>query len=273
MPQFSGMARAVPADHDPGLVSAHRLRARRARWRSRSRRPKSISCSPRRSTAASCSSTNWPSCSSGSVFAALIFSISFLIYLNSWLSAFVGIFLTLVFMQLLALPMALVGQIVAEHAYTRTRKLILLGLAARCVPLGLAQMLWQTPAQSLPELAWSFRNTWTGDGHPGALRSIQPRDPGRRLFPDLVVLGCRRPRPSTWACWSSSSSSTPTISKGRPRSVRSSTNECGGRERGRGRRAGIEGEPDLRVPRLPWLGGAGPLAWRQIARWPCARRD
>ena len=59
----------------------------------------------------------------GSVFMALFFSMSCLLYLNSWLSAFVGIFLTLVFTQLLALAVALAGQIVAEHAYTLTRKI------------------------------------------------------------------------------------------------------------------------------------------------------
>jgi Putative ABC exporter len=97
----------------------------------------------------------------GSVFMAVIFSLSFLLYLNTWLSAFVGMFLTMAFTQLLALVMGLAGQIVAEHAYTKSRRAILLGLGT-LVAAGLAQMLWQTPIQSIPELAWSFRNTWTG---------------------------------------------------------------------------------------------------------------
>ena len=64
----------------------------------------------------------------GSVFMALIFSLSFLLYLNTWFAAFVGILLTMAFTQLLALVMALAGQIVAEHAYTKLRRAILLGL-------------------------------------------------------------------------------------------------------------------------------------------------
>ena len=55
----------------------------------------------------------------GVLFMALIFSTSFLIYLPSWLSAFVGFFLTLAFVQLLAMATAFVGQIVAEHALHR----------------------------------------------------------------------------------------------------------------------------------------------------------
>ena len=39
----------------------------------------------------------------GAVFGSLFFSMSALLYLNSWLAAFIGIFLTLVFAQLLAL--------------------------------------------------------------------------------------------------------------------------------------------------------------------------
>ena len=48
---------------------------------------------------------------------SLIFSASFLLYLGSWLPAFVGIFLTLGFVQLLAMATAFLGQIVAEHLY------------------------------------------------------------------------------------------------------------------------------------------------------------
>ena len=67
------LARAVPADHDPGLLSADRFQ-RRARWRSRSLRPRSISCFPRRFTAASCSIYKLVKLFLGAVFAALFFS-------------------------------------------------------------------------------------------------------------------------------------------------------------------------------------------------------
>ena len=64
----------------------------------------------------------------GLVFMALIFSISFLLYLNTWISAFVGCFLALGFVQLLALVSAFLGQIVAEQAYTRRRRMVLLAI-------------------------------------------------------------------------------------------------------------------------------------------------
>ena len=59
--------------------------------------------------------------------------------------------------------MALAGQIVAEHAYTHTRRLILLGVGA-LVAAGLAQMLWQTPIQSISRARLELPETHGRDG-------------------------------------------------------------------------------------------------------------
>ena len=126
----------------------------------------------------------------GSAFGALIFSMSMLLYLNTWLAAFVGIFLTLAFTQLLGMSVALAGQIVAEQAYTRTRRLILVGLGS-LVLMGLAQMLWQTPITSIPELAWSFRGTWTGRAILAPFEVFSHAILASSVFPELVCWGGR----------------------------------------------------------------------------------
>ena len=57
----------------------------------------------------------------GLVFTALLLTISFLPVLTSWLSAFVGLMLTLALVQEVTLMTGMVAQIVAEHAYNRMR--------------------------------------------------------------------------------------------------------------------------------------------------------
>ncbi len=199
----------------------------------------------------------------GSVFASLFFSMSALIYLNMWLSAFVGIFLTLAFTQLLALSVALAGQIVAEHAYTHTRRLILLGVGA-LVAAGLAQMLWQTPIGSIPELAWSFRSTWSGRALLAPLEVFSHAILADTFFPGLV-------------CWGAGAAAidlgllilvlkldadylegAAAISQKLYERMRRAK-QGGGLALPTSKTAGR-----LRIPRLPWLGGAGPLAWRQL---------
>ena len=199
----------------------------------------------------------------GAVFMALFFSMSVLIYLNTWLAAFVGIFLTLAFTQLLALTVALVGPdrgrtcLYAHPQADPARR----GSArrGRAGPGALADSdsKYSRAGLELPDNHGPAGSCWRRS------KSSAMRSWPAPFFPTWSAGGRRRPR-STWACWSWSSSSTPTISKGRPRSARSSTNECSARTGRRHCAADIENAARLRIPRLPWLGGAGPLAWRQL---------
>jgi hypothetical protein len=199
----------------------------------------------------------------GAVVASLFCSMSALIYLNLWLSAFVGIFLTLAFTQLLALSVALAGQIVAEHAYTYTRRLLLLGVGA-LVLTGLAQMIWQTPLRSIPDLAWSFRSTWTGRALLAPFEVFSHAILADAFFPDLV-------------CWGMAAAA---IDLGLLSLVlkldadyiegAAAVSQKLYERMQRARKGGGLALPTsksaarLRIPRLPWLGGAGPLAWRQL---------
>jgi hypothetical protein len=199
----------------------------------------------------------------GMVLLSLIFSTSFLIYLSSWLSAFVGIFLTLAFVQLLAMQVNFIGQIVAEHAYTRARKIALASIGALAAA-GLAQLLWQARVRTVAELALEFSQTWPGMVVLAPLQVFSHAILAKRLFPDLV-------------CWSAGAAAidlgllvlilkldadyleaAAAISQKlyeRMQRVR----QGGGITLPASRAA-----TRLSLPSLPWAGGVGPLAWRQL---------
>jgi hypothetical protein len=199
----------------------------------------------------------------GIVFGALIFSISFLLFLSSWLSAFVGFMLTFALIQLVALMSGLVTQIVAEHAYNRTRKLILAGLGA-AVAAGLAQTYRQAQAQGISELVRSFLYSWPAMVVLAPFKVFSKTILAEDVFPDLV-------------CWGTAAAAidlgllililkldadyleaAAAISQQLYEQLRR-TKQGGGIAMPASQRS-----LKYRIPKLPWLGGAGPLAWRQI---------
>ena len=199
----------------------------------------------------------------GLVLATLLFSISFLLFLSSWPSAFVGLLLTLALVQMVALMTGMVIQIVAEQAYNRSRKLILAGLAV-AVAAGLSETYRQIPAQSIFELVNGFLNTWPALVVLAPFKVFSNTILADRLFPDLV-------------CWGAAAAaidlgllvlilkldadyleSAAAISQKIYEQLRRS------KQGGGIALPASQGSLKFRVPRLPWLGGAGPLAWRQI---------
>ncbi len=136
----------------------------------------------------------------GLVFMALIFSISFLLYLNTWLSAFVGLFVALAFVQLLALVSAFLGQIVAEQAYTRRRRMVLV-LIGVLVLAAVAQVLWQTPVTEPGRDGPKTSRFMDGHGGAGAFRGLQPRDSGDVAGFRIWSAGRRGAWRSTWRSW------------------------------------------------------------------------
>ncbi len=199
----------------------------------------------------------------GIVFAALLFSMSFLMYLGSWLSAVVGIFLTLVFLQLLAMTTAFLGQIVAEHAYSGPRRLILLTIGV-LVFAGLAQMLWQTPVQSPAELAHHFRSSWTGRVLLAPFEVFSHAILAAKIFPELV-------------CWAAGALAIDIgllaivfrLDSDFLESAAAISQKLYEKTQRIKQGGGIvlpasQKSASIRLARFPWLGGAGPLAWRQL---------
>ncbi len=199
----------------------------------------------------------------GLILMSLVFATSCLLYLNSWLSAFVGIFLALGFVQLLALATAFLGQIVSEHAYNSRRRLILLSIGV-LVFAALAQMLWQTPLQSPAELARSLRGSWAGMVLLAPFEVFSHAILAKNWFPDLV-------------CWSAGAlaidlallalifrldadyiESAAHVSQKLYEKIQQ-MKQGGGIALPASAKAAR-----MRLGRFPWLGGAGPLAWRQV---------
>ncbi len=198
----------------------------------------------------------------GMLFMALIFSLSFLMYFRSWLAAFVGIFLTLVFTQFVSLAAALAGQIATEYAYTRARKLALYGVLA-LFAAGLAQMFYQTPIQSFPELALSFRGSWAGRVLLAPFEVFSHTMMAHTLFPDLL-------------CWAAGGAGIDLavlvlvlkLDADYIEGAAAVSQKLYDRIRRVRQGGGFGPAPKsagrLRLRRLPWLGGAGPLAWRTM---------
>ena len=191
------------------------------------------------------------------------FSLMMLTMLPSWLSGFVGLVLALAMSQLVGMITALLGQIVAESVYTRTRKVVLL-VVALVVMAGLAQAVGRVEAQGLPGIVAGLRES------PVFRVVLAPFEVFTRAiyaedwFPDLV-------------CWGAAAlaidaallivvlkldanyiESAATISQKIYERIRR-TKQGGGIAMPVSSRAGRLG-----MPQLPWLAGAGPVAWRQL---------
>jgi hypothetical protein len=199
----------------------------------------------------------------GLILMSLIFSTSCLLYLNSWLSAFVGIFLALAFVQLLTLAIAFLGQIVAENAYNRRRRLALLCITG-LVLAALAQMLWQTPLQSAAELARSLRSSWAGMVLLAPFEVFSHAILAKNWFPELV-------------CWSAGALAIDLALLAVIFKLDSDYIESAAHvsqklyekiqqiRQGGGIALPVSAKASrIRLGRFPWLGGAGPLAWRQV---------
>lgn len=199
----------------------------------------------------------------GAVFGALIFSMTMLLYLNTWLGAFVGIFLTLVFTQLLGLSVALAGQIVAEHAYTRARRLVLLGVGG-LVLAGLTQMLLQTPMQGIAELALNFRTTWTGRALLAPFEVFSNVILADGFFPELFCWGAAALAMDAGLLILVLKLDADYLEGAAVISERLYERMQRARKGGGLALPTSKAAARLRIPPLPWLAGAGPLAWRQL---------
>src|SRR3954466_4215093 len=63
-----------------------------------------------------------PQSANAATLAATLFSLFILKFTTFWIAGWVGCLLTMVFMQLVSMAAALIGQSVGERAYTRARK-------------------------------------------------------------------------------------------------------------------------------------------------------
>jgi hypothetical protein len=199
----------------------------------------------------------------GTLAGAAFLSFVLLPYAGGYPAAFAGAFLAFLFMHLLTLALVMTAQVVGERAYTRGRRVVLAVLAAAVV-LAVAQALASAGREGFWPFVASVRRSAVG----GVL--LAPFDVFARLFtaravwPDLLLwsgigaamnaallaLVVRLDADYLEAAAGASQRAYERLQ--RMRGERRLSSAAAGRP------------PRGRVPLLPWLGGAGPTAWRQL---------
>lgn len=198
----------------------------------------------------------------GLLLGSIIFATMLLLYFRWWPAIYVGMSLTLLYLQLLGMVVALVGQMISDRLFTRARRaiglvvLVLLGLGA-------ATTLARTDAGNLLERIAVFRD------HPVMVVLLAPFEVfahtvnANRLWPDLLG-------------WGSLALAIDLALLGLVIRLDANYLEAAAltsdRLYARLERMRSGGGPAMRVPKqarwsLPapgWFGGVGPVAWRQV---------
>jgi hypothetical protein len=206
------------------------------------------------------------------IVTAVLLSLVSALFLMLWLrvyarwlpAAFLGIVLVLLFSQLFAMSVALVSSTIGAHAYNLRRKVVLIALAGLLLLAALSvdrQALPQSPEEWLDQAERSpafrvvlapfgwFLDTFTAE----------------RLWPDLLAAALRALAVNAVllvlvflldAQYLETAAATSERVYARLERLRSGGPALAP--------AGASGKVRLTLPDLPWWGGAGPIAWRQL---------
>jgi hypothetical protein len=196
----------------------------------------------------------------GTAFTTLIVSVLLLRYSASWVACCVGVWLTVQFMQLFAMAVMMVGQTIGERAYSGTRRAVLIGAAVLviiAVAPTLVANLHRKPIEIMTQVQATiagrvllapfhvFANTIT------AAPAELPKVASLALMIDLLMLAIVIGLDANYL------ETAATISQ--RRYERRQRARSGGIAR-----LGPASSPRFKVRQLPRLGGAGPIAWRQL---------
>jgi Putative ABC exporter len=199
----------------------------------------------------------------GLILSALLCSTTpLLFFFRSWLAMFVGLTLALAFISLAGLAAALLRLIVAEAAYTRARKTVLIAVGT-LTAMALPQTILRAQSPNLSGLSIGFRSTWPGRVLLAPFDVFSHVMVADRWYPDLlgwagaaaaIDLALLILVFKLDADYLESSASISQWIYDLQQRVRSSGGLVASPPRPRSR---------FRLPQFPWLGGAGPIAWRQ----------
>ncbi len=186
-----------------------------------------------------------------------------LVNLRWWLAGFVGITLALAMVQLVGMIVSLGGQILGEVAYSRTRKvalavLMILGL------LAVAQVAGRLQAQGAPKLMAVIRES------PALRILVAPFEVytrtalAGRLFPDLIGWGT-----AAFAINAALVAILLRLDRDYLETAAAISQRVYERVQRMKQGGGFampvgKSAARVRVAGLPWLGGFGPIAWRQL---------
>jgi hypothetical protein len=188
---------------------------------------------------------------------ALIVSLALLIYAHFWLACYLGVVLTLLFIQLFSTAGVLLGQALSQQAHSIGRRVV---LVAALVLVAVVARNWVTAHGSM-DAVYQFRYSDLGQNLLAPFdpfgRAITASDAGELaraggeavlidlgLLLVVVLLDANYLEAATAA----SQRRYAQVQRIRGGSLLSS---------------GVKGEASWRLPPPPWLWGAGPIAWRQ----------
>jgi hypothetical protein len=190
-------------------------------------------------------------------------SLVLLPHAGGYVAAFVGAFLGVLFTHLLALTVVMTGQAVGERAYTRGRRLALLLLGV-AVAFAVAPAVAAASRAGAAEFVSSLQNSTAAQVLLAPFTVFTRVFTARAIFPDLLLWASAAAAIDVAllvlvlrldADYLEAAAAASRRVRERLERMRSATrvSPAAARQPGRGR-----------VPMLPWLGGAGPTAWRQL---------
>ena len=194
-----------------------------------------------------------------SLLGSLLFSLFVIRFTHSWIAAYVGVVLSMIFVQYFSMAAMIISETMSQRAYTRARKL-LLGAVGVVLAMGAGQVI-------------AMRNDLRTEGFTELLGQsswlqylLMPLRPyvnaatAQHIFPDLVG----------WAAACLAINLTLFfVIVGLDAEYRESAIRISRRLYTRMQSAQRSGMSNAgvsvgkrRIPPWPWLGGAGPIAWR-----------
>lgn len=201
----------------------------------------------------------------GAGISALIFSVIFLRWMTWWIAGWIGLWLALLLIQLLSMAVTLVAQGISERAYSRSRRLVLVFLF-----LLAAVALWQALPSGegfqLAELPTRFRASLAGQVVLAPFEVFGRSIAAETLVPDFLV----------WASAALAINLALTVlvllldANYLESAAVASEKRYEAVIRARQGQTLTIGSARLarwRFAPFPWLGGAGPTAWRQTLQF------
>jgi hypothetical protein len=188
---------------------------------------------------------------------ALILSLPLMVYARSWGACFSGVYLTLLFIQLFSTAGVLLAQATSRRIYSMVQRAVLIAGAAVALFVGRNLILAHGGMRAL----YQFSNSDLGQSVLAPFDSFGrtitaanamelARSAGEAMLIDLglLVIVVLLDQNYLEAATAASQRRAAQIQRIRGGSLLS---------------AGVKGNITWKLPRPPWLGGAGPIAWRQ----------
>jgi hypothetical protein len=192
---------------------------------------------------------------------AMVFATVFRNITTWWVAGWLGIWMTLLFIQQLSMAVVLLVQTIGQRAYSLARRLILAALVA-LVGFGVWQVWPAGGSLSLTELAADFRISTGGRIALAPFEVFGRAVAAETLFPEFLLWGAAALAANivlaTVVLSLDANFLEAALVAGQKRYELQSRVR-----RGNLPALGQRHTARWRLPELPWLGGAGPVAWRQ----------